>query len=217
MPVARRLKSETREQLLAAAGALFVSHGYLEVTVAQICARAGVSNGSFFHLFKTKTQLAEGLIEDIACSYREEVLSRLLLPARSPEQAIAAVLNVHLRWVAGHGTRARLWFGLRPALLYLGAGPTANPHIADVANVVGEWARPLVAAGEIRPMPVEAIAALIFGGADAIGALQAGDGGAGALDRDLAKRTAAAAWGAIRGRTRVPQRGAEPSEPVLNL
>ncbi len=217
MALAHGPRAETRERLVTAAGELFVSGGYLETTVAQICSRAGVSNGSFFHLFKTKAQLAEALAVDLSRSYREDVLSRLLLPTRMPEQAIGAVLNAHMRWIAGDETRARLWFGLRPALLHLGGGQIDSLRAGDVVEVVGEWARPLVASGKIRPTPIAVIAAHIFGAANAIGATQAGGRVADPLADDLAQNLAEAAWAAIRGRARAPQRIERPSEATLGL
>lgn len=209
MPPDTRPELETRTRVLAAAGELFVSEGYLEATVTQIRARAGVSNGSFFHLFKTKAELAEALVADIARSYREEVLSHLLRPARSPEQAIAALLHAHLRWVASDHTRARLWFALRPALVYLGVSRGTRSPAEDALGVVGPWVEPLIAAGEVRPMPVETIAALILGGTEGIGALQAGIGDAGATGTELAKNLAAAAWGAIRAHVRRVERAVD--------
>lgn len=217
MAVARDSRLETRERLLTAAGELFVSDGYLETTVAQICTRAGLSNGSFFHLFKAKAQIADALIADIGRSYRENVLSRLLLPPRPPEQAIGAVLNAHMLWVAGDGTRARLWFGLRPALLYLGGDRTRGLPAGDVVEAVGEWAAPLVASGEIRQMSIELVAAHIFGAINAIGAMQTGDGAADAMAGGLARGMTAAAWSAIRGKARSPQRTKGQNAPILSL
>ncbi len=47
-----------RQKLLDAALALIREKGYVATTVDQLCARAGVAKGSFFHHFKDKEALA---------------------------------------------------------------------------------------------------------------------------------------------------------------
>ncbi len=45
---------ETRSRILDAAGELFAEHGYGATRVADICARAGVTKGAFYHHFESK-------------------------------------------------------------------------------------------------------------------------------------------------------------------
>lgn len=47
----------TKERIFKAAIKLINEHGYDNVSVASICQEAQVSNGSFFHLFKTKADI----------------------------------------------------------------------------------------------------------------------------------------------------------------
>ena len=54
-----------RDRLLDAAKDLFADEGYDAVGVEKLRARAGVSNGSFFHLFAAKEDLAAELL--VAC------------------------------------------------------------------------------------------------------------------------------------------------------
>lgn len=49
---------DTRERLLAAAVDLMWLHGYGSVTIDQLCERAGVLKGSFYHFFDSKLDLA---------------------------------------------------------------------------------------------------------------------------------------------------------------
>jgi TetR/AcrR family transcriptional regulator, transcriptional repressor for nem operon len=51
-------KGMGRDKLLTAALALIRERGYAATTVDDLCARAGVTKGSFFHHFKTKEALA---------------------------------------------------------------------------------------------------------------------------------------------------------------
>ena len=50
--------SEAREQLLAAALELIWANSYGSVSVDQICEKAGVKKGSFYHFFPSKIDLA---------------------------------------------------------------------------------------------------------------------------------------------------------------
>ena len=47
-----------RQKLLDASLALIREKGYASTTVDELCARAGVAKGSFFHHFKDKEALA---------------------------------------------------------------------------------------------------------------------------------------------------------------
>lgn len=49
--------TRTRERLLDAARVVFARHGYLETTVEHIITEAGVSRGSFYTYFESKTEL----------------------------------------------------------------------------------------------------------------------------------------------------------------
>lgn len=51
-------KKPTRERLLEAATELIRTNGYTSTTVDDLCAKAGVSKGTFFHNFDSKEDLA---------------------------------------------------------------------------------------------------------------------------------------------------------------
>src|ERR1700741_2291226 len=57
-PVMARAMAPAREKLLEAAFAVIREKGYVAATVDELCARAGVAKGSFFHHFKDKEALA---------------------------------------------------------------------------------------------------------------------------------------------------------------
>ncbi len=50
-------KGDTKQKLLDAARELMLSRGYSATSVDEICSRAGVSKGSFYHFFPTKEEL----------------------------------------------------------------------------------------------------------------------------------------------------------------
>ncbi len=55
---ARSPKAGARQQLLAAAFSLIRAKGYSSTSVDELCAKAGVTKGAFFHHFKSKDALA---------------------------------------------------------------------------------------------------------------------------------------------------------------
>lgn len=63
-PSAGKPKNSTRQKLVDAAHALIWANSYALVSVADICAHAGVQKGSFYHFFPTKHDLAAAALED---------------------------------------------------------------------------------------------------------------------------------------------------------
>lgn len=55
---------QTKEKIFLAAKRILQKKGYEELSIKNICEEAGVSNGSFYHHFKTKDDLLSYYIED---------------------------------------------------------------------------------------------------------------------------------------------------------
>lgn len=84
----------TKEKIFQAAKAILKKKGYEELSIKNICEEAGVSNGSFYHHFKTKDDLLSYYIEDQP-SVNPDVLE---LPDNA-EEARAAIIRVYLNYV----------------------------------------------------------------------------------------------------------------------
>ena len=56
--------SDARERLIDAAGDLWHARSFGDVGVSEICERAGVQKGSFYHFFSSKQDLALAVIDD---------------------------------------------------------------------------------------------------------------------------------------------------------
>ena len=55
---------ETRSHILEAAGECFARHGYAATGVAEICQRAGVTKGAFYHHFPSKQAVFMELLDE---------------------------------------------------------------------------------------------------------------------------------------------------------
>lgn len=56
-------ESESKERLLSAAKALILAQGFAGTTVDEICGKAKLTKGSFYHFFKSKEELAVAVLE----------------------------------------------------------------------------------------------------------------------------------------------------------
>jgi TetR/AcrR family transcriptional regulator, transcriptional repressor for nem operon len=78
--------SDAKDKLLVAAIELIWANSYSSISVDQICERAGVKKGSFYHFFPSKEELA---LEAYEQHWREDVQPRLerIFDARIPPLA----------------------------------------------------------------------------------------------------------------------------------
>ena len=91
----QQLKSkETKAKIFRAAKHILQKKGYEQLSIKNICEEAGVSNGSFYHHFKTKDDLLSYYIEEQP-SINPEFLD---LPSNSAE-AKEAIVRVYLNYV----------------------------------------------------------------------------------------------------------------------
>ena len=92
----QQLKSkETKEKIFQAAKNILQKGGYERLSIKNICEEAGVSNGSFYHHFKTKDDLLSYYIEN-----QPTVDPELLDLPKDSEAAIEAIVSVYLNYVA---------------------------------------------------------------------------------------------------------------------
>ncbi len=70
-------EQDTRQRIIASARDLIYSRSYADVGVAEICERAQVKKGSFYHFFPSKQELSLAIIDDL----RVVMEDRVLIPA----------------------------------------------------------------------------------------------------------------------------------------
>ena len=90
----QRKSKETKERIFQAAKRILQKSGYEELSIKNICEEAGVSNGSFYHHFKTKYDLLSYYIEDQPSIDPD----RLELP-KNKEDAKETIIHVYLNYV----------------------------------------------------------------------------------------------------------------------
>lgn len=85
---------ETKKKIFNAAKNILQEKGYEALSIKNICEEASVSNGSFYHHFKTKDDLLSYYIEE-----QPSINPDLLDLPESPEEAKTAIIQVYLNYV----------------------------------------------------------------------------------------------------------------------
>ena len=76
--------SDARERLMQAAGELWHTRSYGDVGVSEICDRAGVQKGSFYHFFPSKEDLALSAFEDYWQREIQPEMEQIFAPSVPP-------------------------------------------------------------------------------------------------------------------------------------
>ena len=86
---------ETKAKIFKAAKRILQLSGYETLSIKNICEEAGVSNGSFYHHFKTKDDLLSYYIED-----QPSINPDLLDLPENAEDAKRTIIQVYLNYVS---------------------------------------------------------------------------------------------------------------------
>jgi AcrR family transcriptional regulator len=156
-----------RDRLLEAASDLFAREGYDAVSVEKLRASAGVSNGSFFHLFAAKDDLAAELLVACVVDYQAAII-RALERCEDAADGVAAIIRTHIRWVIGNRAKARFMLDDARAAWFAKAAEQLRSHNVAFAGTIETWRRPLVTRGLLREMSTEVFLATVIGPANLI-------------------------------------------------
>jgi len=156
-----RMTSGVREELLAAGLAVFDRVGFEGATVAAIRTKARASNGSFFHVFGSKKELAGVLFLEVLRHYHAAMLAALD-PVPDAAQGIDRLIRAHLDWVVLSRREARYLFEISRGEWNEDVRDAQRAQNARLAECIERWRAPLVANGELSPMtPVMFVSQLI--------------------------------------------------------
>ena len=119
-------KSRTRQQLLRAAGRVFIQKGYHKPNISDIVAEAGVGQGTFYRHFRDKRDIFETLLEGFISGLLEEFSEMSAHPPTHVQEYRDASIHALLRMVRIVQQNRKL------ALLFIREAPAVDDHIAQV-------------------------------------------------------------------------------------
>lgn len=152
----------TPARILEAALHAFDSDGFAAVTTAQICRRAAVSNGSLFHHFGSKDGIAASLYLGGIRAYQDAIRDALRA-APGARAGVRAVVAAHQVWAEAEPALARFLFERGRSAWSDAQAAAIQAENARFLADLRHWAAPHVAAGRLRDLPVEVIAAQLIG------------------------------------------------------
>ena len=146
------MATTAREDLLAAGLAVFDRDGFEGATVAAIRTRAQASNGSFFHFFGSKKELAGTLFLDVLQRYHAGMLAAIDANCGA-QQGIGRLIRAHLDWVVNNRREARFLFEISRSEWTEDLRDAQRAQNSRLAEGVERWRAPLIARGDLLPMP----------------------------------------------------------------
>lgn len=159
------IQASVRDRLLDAALALFVAEGYDSVSVDRVRKTAAVSNGSFFHLFQSKADLAAELLISCVLTYQRHVVAALR-GTTGAREGVAAFVCAHVAWVDGNQDQARFMLDEARRQWFAQAAERLRAHNDAYVAAIDGWRAPLVSSGELRDMPTPVFMAALIGPAN---------------------------------------------------
>lgn len=145
------MAAHVRDDLMVAGLEVFDRDGFEGATVAAIRARARASNGSFFHFFGSKRELAGTLFLEILQRYHAAMLAALD-PSPSGRDGIGRLIRTHLDWVVNSRREARYLFEISRNEWSEAVRDVQRAQNASLADGIERWRAPLVARGELLAM-----------------------------------------------------------------
>jgi len=92
--MSRAPEPATKDKLLDAARELILEKGFVGTTVDQICDRAGVTKGGFFHYFSSKDELGKQTLQKFCEANADFMAVSPVLTSREPLQRIFDYVDI---------------------------------------------------------------------------------------------------------------------------
>jgi AcrR family transcriptional regulator len=154
---------DARTAVLTAAAELFDARGFAAVSIGDLTAASGVSNGSIYHHFGAKDGVLAALVVDALAGYQRELLAVLDAHAGDAAGGVRAAVALELGWFERNPRAARLIIAHRDAVAASPAGrePLRAANRAFTKRVRA-WLDHHAAAGAIAPLDVDLLHAVVF-------------------------------------------------------
>ncbi|MBN2026204.1 MAG: TetR/AcrR family transcriptional regulator [Actinobacteria bacterium] len=150
-----------REEIIRSALDCFVENGYTDTTMDDIRTRSGASNGSIYHHFKSKEQLAAAVYLEGIADFQSGFLAELEKNP-GPREGIAAMIAYVLHWMEENPAWARFLLQTgHTKLVESSNGSIAESNLEFFAKIV-QWLEKHREEGEFRPLPIEIYLPLIL-------------------------------------------------------
>lgn len=191
-PRPAKRSSARRSAILAAALDHFVEKGFEATTIEDVRARSGASNGSIYHHFASKEEIAGALYLETLADYQSgflEVLER----ASTAEAGVKDGVRYHLRWVAENPKLARFLLYRRETEVRRVTQAAVRVANRRMFAAVFSWLAPRMESGAMRRLPADVCYAAWLGAAQEFARLWL----SGALETPIdeaAEALAGAAW-----------------------
>jgi AcrR family transcriptional regulator len=161
--------TDARAAVLDAAARLFDARGYAAVSIGDLTAASGVSNGSIYHHFSSKDGVLAALVVGALADYQHQLLAVLDAHADDAPGGIRAAVAHELAWLERHPRQARLIIAHRDAVARSATGQeplrAANRAFTRAARA---W---LDRHPATRGLDVNLLHAVVFAPARELGAL----------------------------------------------
>lgn len=151
----------TRDRVLDAAAAVFLEHGYARASMEQVRQAAGVSNGSLYHHFPTKAELADALYVQTLHDFHGALLAAVK-GGVDAESGVKGVVRAYVSWVVKHPDRAALLHKLKREGDVTDASAGISAANAEAFTALRAWTEAQCAAGHMRELPFHLWMALVF-------------------------------------------------------
>jgi len=154
-------EADTRSRILAAALSLYVTRDRSEISTADICRAAGVSNGSLFHHFPHKDLIALALQVEGVKLFQARLIAAL--ENRDFAEGVADVVKVCLAFGRDEPARARFMLADGPDSVREAKALQLFEANQALAAQMSAWAGRQMAAGHLRRMPFTLLGAIWLG------------------------------------------------------
>lgn len=156
---------DTRQRIVSSARDLIYSRSYASVGVAEICERAEVKKGSFYHFFPSKQELSLAVIDDLRVVMEDRVLipafARDLPPLQRLERFVEALYIFQKNTAADAGRLLGCPFGNLALELATSDETIRSKLVAVFASIEARFEHALdeaQTAGDIGEVDVQATA-----------------------------------------------------------
>jgi AcrR family transcriptional regulator len=170
----------SKDAILKAALRCFDEKGFDATTTSLICDVSGVSNGSLFHHFGSKDELAAALYFSSLEAYQNSLIGALK-SSPNGQKGISALIRAHIKWVINNRAEARFMFYQSQAAWLTAARNKQNGENSKLVSAIEAWLTPLMSSGQIYDMSALILFSQVIGPAQQVTRIQLTSGAGGDL------------------------------------